>query len=123
MTLEHRCARRYALALPVRLYSAAFGELRGIARDVSSGGMFVALGGVKFAPWSVVEIELPPSATKQAGRRVRRPAIVVHRQPDGVGLMFDEVLAPDTVARLVRPSAPAHRVAEAAAPPVAQLRA
>jgi len=122
VTVEHRCARRYALALPVRLYSSALGELRGLARDLGSGGVFVAIEGTAFAPWSVLEVELPLPA-RRGSRKVRRAAIVVHRQPDGVGLMFDEVLPRDLVARLAALRAPSRIVAEAANPPAPQLQA
>ncbi len=122
MTLEHRCARRYALSLPVRLRSVALGELRGVARDLSTGGMFVAVAADTFAPCSVVEVDLPLPATHRE-RKLRCSAIVVHRQENGVGLMFDELLSAGLVAQLVAPRPAARILAESAAPAMRPLRA
>ena len=88
--VERRERRRFSMSLPVTVHvnDEAGTEIRGLTRDVSSGGAFIFLQAQQFAPCESVELtlELPPEITLVGALKVRCRARVlrVERSADGV---------------------------------------
>jgi hypothetical protein len=86
--MEHRCGERIATDIPVTVHKPDHQPIRGVMRNLSCGGAFLRLPDDQaMLRGSVyVELRLPYAES----RRCRWQAFVVHHQPDGVGLMFDD---------------------------------
>ena len=86
--MEHRHNPRQQIELDVLINSRA-GFIPGRAVELSEGGAFVEVSAPvpQILPNSVVELVLtiPGGIDRE---RYRLPALVVHSQPHGVGLMF-----------------------------------
>lgn len=88
--VERRERRRFSMSLPVtvHLHDQACTEIRGVTRDVSSGGAFVFLEGRNFPDCEMVDLtmELPAEITLVGAMMVRCQARVlrVERGPDAV---------------------------------------
>jgi hypothetical protein len=106
--MEHRCAERIAMALPVTVRSARHPSAPGTIRDLSCGGAFIALP-AGFGPFNGC-IEVQVSLPFAEPRNCRWRAYVVHSQTDGIGVMFDErnlgdllpLICAETAARRLR---------------------
>lgn len=94
MQLEHRCQGRADALIEVVLRARGGNARHGLARNLGGGGMFVELEGLLPPPCSVVDVTVAqpgPAARQYAVWR----AMVVHRQTDGIGLMFDRDRTPE----------------------------
>lgn len=96
--VEHRCATRMPVAFEATLRSRARSAARVTVRNLGIGGLFVEMEG---GPPLCAVVELVVTLPGHPGERRCWPAMVVHRQTDGVGLMFDRSHA-DDVAELTR---------------------
>lgn len=103
MDVEHRCAVRRPVDLEVTLKSAARPPATARVRNLAAGGLYLELPGRPLPPCAIVEIILK-AAILRGDRRVTRlhrwAAMVVHREPGGAGLMFENPHGPDVAAIL-----------------------
>lgn len=83
---DRRHSRRPARFVVI-IYDRRLGRIRGRARNISPGGIFVETSGVTPPINTPVEVELPP-ATPVHAERERLEAVVAHCADQGVGLMF-----------------------------------
>ncbi|NIU03867.1 MAG: PilZ domain-containing protein [Gammaproteobacteria bacterium] len=83
---DRRHSRRPA-GFVVTIYDRRLGTIRGRARNVSAGGIFVETSGIAPPINTPVEIELT-RATHASTRRERLECVVAHCADEGVGLMF-----------------------------------
>ena len=86
--MEHRYCRRKPLEVGVRLYNGAEVLAEGEMQNISTGGIYVRLDDTRDFPVDrVVEVafDVPDGGGTCA---IRSPAMVVHRNPRGIGLMF-----------------------------------
>lgn len=88
--MEHRCGERLAVWVPAILHTPQGARLRCQVVEIGCGGAFIRLAGDKTSALrGLVELELwLPYARPQ---HCRWRAYVVHQQPDGLGLMFDDL--------------------------------
>lgn len=96
--VEHRCASRVPVAFEAILESRARPAARVTVRNLGAGGLFAEMQG---GPPLCTVVELVVTLPGHPAQRRCWPAMVVHRQADGVGLMFDGLHA-DDVAALTR---------------------
>lgn len=87
--MEHRCGERLAISLPAMLHTPQGARLRCQVIDIGCGGAFVKLAGDSRSLRGMVELEFWLPYVKPQHCRWR--AYVVHSQPDGIGLMFDDL--------------------------------
>ncbi len=112
--MEHRYCRRKPLEVGVRLYNGAEVLADGEMQNISTGGIYVRLDDTRRFPVDrVVEVafDVPDGDGSCA---IRSPAMVVHRNPHGIGLMFlnEDLTFSRILKRIVmelpeRPQAPA----------------
>ena len=90
MGIEHRWSSRKNINIDVNLYYPPIGMIKGITRNISLEGMFVALSGVTIPPQARLEICFTAHSRGQATEH-RLPAYVVHGSGEGIGLMLQHV--------------------------------
>ncbi len=86
--MEHRYCLRKPLATRVQLYNGTRALAEGEAENISTGGLYVRLADTRAFPVDrVVEVafDVPDRGGSCA---IRSPAMVVHRNAHGIGLMF-----------------------------------
>ena len=86
--MEHRCGERLPVSLTATIRKAN-GEAVGVSiRNLSIGGVFIALPRDVAILRGLVRLELQlPNAAQEL---FRWRAYVIHQRADGVGLMFDD---------------------------------
>ena len=84
MPTERRyCARhRFELPVYIRYHKRPF--LTATARNVSAGGMFLSVKALTLPTGTPIELEL-----RCLGKRWLLPAIVIHGDNSGIGVMFE----------------------------------
>jgi hypothetical protein len=85
MSEERRYAARHRLQLPVYIRYGRRPFLGACARDLSVGGMFLSVQSLTLPAGTPIELEL-----SCLGRDWLIPAIVVHGDNTGIGVMFRE---------------------------------
>lgn len=84
---EHRPARR----INVRVRDRSGQLLRSSTRNITANGAFIETDRADFAATGVLWIDLPDPGVEGGWTNVA--AVVVHRHPDGVGVMFSDPYA------------------------------
>jgi PilZ domain len=87
MIVEHRWSKRKPIALDVLVHYRSFGVVRGKARDIGVGGMFVETGAITLNLNALVEVNVR-TQKDVTDRPYRLRALVVRTAPHGAGLMF-----------------------------------
>lgn len=82
---EHRSSARFPASAEVLLYLKGLPVASGRVRNVSRDGMFVQMPGVTLGCNDYVELEM--RVTREGD--VRLPAMVVHGNACGIGLVVD----------------------------------
>ena len=86
--MEHRCSVRKPLAFQLLLYKHGLPIQSGTCRDLGFGGLFIETGARDWRKNEYLEVEIiGPSGVPS----MRLPAVVVHYNDTGAGLMFDVV--------------------------------
>ena len=85
MNPERRYGARHRIDLPVYIRYGRRPFLGAVAQDVSVGGMFLAVQSLILPVGTPVELELT-----SLGRDWLLPAVVIHRDNAGIGVMFRE---------------------------------
>jgi hypothetical protein len=85
MSEERRYAARHRLQLPVYIRYGRRPFLGACARDLSVGGMFLSVHSLTLPAGTPIELELAC-----LGRDWLIPAVVVHGDNTGIGVMFRE---------------------------------
>lgn len=86
---NHPAERRYSarhpihLSVYIRYHRRPF--LRAVGQDLSSGGMFLRVQALTLPIGTPIELEF-----NALGRHWLLPAIVIHGNPHGIGVMFRE---------------------------------
>ena len=93
MIIEHRLSTRIHAPLPVVMYANGHVFAYGVSRDLNSHGLFVQVDPSRIGRNAIVEVEIPVL-------RMRMPAMVVHRNEEGVGLTFSDSLSPQVLREL-----------------------
>ncbi|SDY23277.1 hypothetical protein SAMN05421644_14027 [Allochromatium warmingii] len=85
MSIEHRYTRRHArdLAVQIQYRNRHFRRARG--RNVSDQGMYLEVSNLTLPTGTLVVLEV-----RELERDWRIPAIVVHQDSSGIGVMFRE---------------------------------
>ncbi|MEA1050859.1 PilZ domain-containing protein [Lamprobacter modestohalophilus] len=83
MVGERRYCARHRLDLPVYIRYHKRPFLTATALSVSSGGMFLSVKALTLPPGTQIELEL-----RALGKRWLLPAIVIHGDNSGIGVMF-----------------------------------
>jgi hypothetical protein len=87
--MEHRCGERLAVGIPAILRTRQGRLLNCTVEDLSCGGAFVRLPGDHAELHGLVELEM--WLPYEQPQHCRWRACVMHQQPQGVGLMFDNL--------------------------------
>lgn len=85
MAVERRYSARHRIHLPVYIRYRRRPFLSARARDLSVGGMFLDVQALTLPTGTMVELEL-----SALGRSWLLPAIVIHGNQSGIGVMFRE---------------------------------
>ena len=85
MHQERRYCARHRLALPVYIRYRKRRFLGAQARNISSGGMYLAVQSLTLPTGTPVELEL-----NHLGKKELIPAVVIHAGTSGIGVMFRE---------------------------------
>ena len=85
--MDHRHGLRTPISFSVRIYRRGSLLGTGVARNISRGGLFVELAEVPNGNESFVELEVMSMSARRLSAR-RLPGLIVHREPNGVGVMF-----------------------------------
>ena len=86
--MEHRCSVRKPLAFQLLLYKHGVPIQSGVCRNLGLGGLFIETGDRDWRKNEYLEVEiLGPNGLPS----MRLPAVVVHFNSEGAGLMFDTV--------------------------------
>ena len=101
MAIERRYAARHRIDHPVYIRYRRRPFLGAQARDVSVGGMFLAVQSLTLPAGTLIDIEV-----QAHGRRWLLPAVVIHGNPRGIGVMFRDP-QPQLFEELTRLPAPA----------------
>lgn len=96
--VEHRCAWRQPVQIHAILISPARGPLPAMVTNLSGGGLYAELERDERPPGVCAMVDVVVAGGPDS---FRWPAMVVHREGCGVGLMFDHSHAAD-VYRLLR---------------------
>jgi hypothetical protein len=84
MPRERRYDARHRLDLPVYIRYHKRPFLAAMARNVSAGGMFLSVKALTLPTGTPIELEL-----RSLGKRWLLPAIVIHGDNSGIGVMFE----------------------------------
>ncbi|MGD9409897.1 PilZ domain-containing protein [Thiohalocapsa sp.] len=85
MNDERRYGARHRIDLPVYIRYGRRPFLGAVARDVSIGGMFLSVQSLTLPTGTPIELEL-----SSLGRDWLIPAVVMHGDNTGIGVMFRE---------------------------------
>ncbi len=80
---ERRYCARHRLELPVYIRYHKRPFLTATARSISAGGMFLSVKALTLPTGTQIELEL-----RALGKRWLLPAIVIHGDNNGIGVMF-----------------------------------
>ncbi len=80
---ERRYCARHRLELPVYIRYHKRPFLTATARSISAGGMFLSVKALTLPTGTPIELEL-----RALGKRWLLPAIVIHGDNSGIGVMF-----------------------------------
>lgn len=80
---ERRYCARHRLELPVYIRYHKRPFLTATARNMSAGGMFLSVKALTLPAGTLIELEL-----RALGKRWLLPAIVIHGDSTGIGVMF-----------------------------------
>jgi hypothetical protein len=83
MTVERRYSARHSVSLPVYIRYRKRRFLTARARDLSVGGMFLAVQSLTLPTGTPIELEF-----RGLGRSWLLPAIVIHGDNSGIGVVF-----------------------------------
>jgi len=83
MSEERRYCARHRLELPVYIRYHKRPFLTAMARNLSTGGMFLSVKALTLPTGTPIELEL-----RCLGKRWLLPAIVIHGNNSGIGVMF-----------------------------------
>lgn len=86
--MEHRCSVRKPLGFQLLLYKHGVPIQSGVCRNLGLGGLFIETGTREWRKNEYLEVEILGSNGLPS---MRLPAVVVHFNDDGAGLMFDAV--------------------------------
>ena len=86
--MEHRCSVRKPLEFQLLLYKHGLPIQSGICRNLGLGGLFIDTGERIWRKNEYVEVEIRGHDGLPS---MRLPAVVVHHNHQGAGLMFDAV--------------------------------
>jgi hypothetical protein len=84
--MEHRCSVRKPLEFQLLLYKHGMPIQRGLCRDLGLGGLFINTGERGWRKNEYVEVEI---LADDGYPNMRLPAVVIHYNQHGAGLMFD----------------------------------
>ena len=88
--MEHRWNRRVDTDMEVLVYHETVPVARACAENISLDGMFIRSQPLHFPNKTSLEVEVELTRHGQA-QRYRIPALVVHSEAGGAGLMFQRV--------------------------------
>lgn len=91
--MEHRLSERRPINLDVLIFHQGLPVGRGRTRNIGLEGMFIETEIRDFSEGTTLDIELNVDGD-EGEQRVRLPGLVVHRNREGMGLMF-LTLAPE----------------------------
>lgn len=83
MTVERRYSTRYAVDLQVHIVYRRRRFFNAQGRNLSEQGMYLDVRAITLPTGTLIELEL-----ECLGQEWRVPAIVVHHQVNGIGVMF-----------------------------------
>ncbi len=86
--MEHRCSVRKQLGFQLLLYKHGVPIQGGTCRNLGLGGLYIETAGRDWHKNEYVEVEIYDGRRHAA---MRLPAVVVHFDAAGAGLMFDVV--------------------------------
>lgn len=85
--MEHRWSMRRPLGGAARIYhDGGTQALESQIGDIGLEGMFIRTGDVNLTRNTLVEVEF--ALPGEPSRRYRLPALITHKNGDGIGLMF-----------------------------------
>lgn len=85
--MEHRLSERRPMTLDVLIFHQGLPMGRGRTRNIGREGMFIETEITDFPEGTTLDVEVDVD-TGQGEQRVRLPALVIHRNDEGIGLMF-----------------------------------
>lgn len=85
--MEHRLSERRPITLDVLIFHQGLPIGRGRTRNIGREGMFIETKKKDFPEGTVLDMELDID-TDKGEQRIRLPALVIHRNREGMGLMF-----------------------------------
>ncbi len=86
--MEHRCSVRKPLQFQLLLYKHGLPIQSGVCRNLGLGGLFIETGEREWRKNEYLEVEI---LGQNGLPSMRLPAVVVHHNGTGAGLMFDVV--------------------------------
>ncbi|MDQ2696407.1 MAG: PilZ domain-containing protein [Pseudomonadota bacterium] len=86
--MEHRCTERRPITLNAQIYRHGALVGTGKTRDLGLGGTFVKTRWVGYAENTPLEVKMTLRNGKGKRRQFRLPAVVIHHNGEGLGLMF-----------------------------------
>ncbi len=86
--MEHRCSVRKSLEFQLLLYKHGLPIQSGVCRNLGLGGLFIDTGDRAWRKHECVEVEI---LGQDGLPSMRLPAVVVHHNHRGAGLMFETV--------------------------------
>lgn len=86
--MEHRCSVRKPLEFQLLLYKHGLPIQSGTCRDLGLGGLFIETGERAWRRNEYIEVEI---LGHNGLPSMRLPAVVIHHNRLGAGLMFDAV--------------------------------
>jgi hypothetical protein len=88
--MEHRCDHRKLLSCEITINDRKLGKIKGKVRNISLSGMLVDIGESEQHINKIIEISFPIEVCGGTSH-CRAKAMVVHKQPGCLGLMFSEL--------------------------------
>jgi len=89
--MENRWNQRHLIKINVMIYYGPLGLIRGVARDISSQGMFVESGRIILANEELIQVSFQyPDLYDEKSFSI--PAHVIHSNQKGAGLKFQNYI-------------------------------
>ena len=86
--MEHRCSVRKPIEFQLLLYKHGIPVQSGTSRNLGLGGMFIDTGNREWRKNEYLEVEV---LGQEGEPSMRLPAVVIHHNGAGAGVMFDAV--------------------------------
>lgn len=86
--MEHRCTERRPITLNTQIYRHGALVGTGKTRDLGLGGTFIKTRWVGYAENTPLEVKMTLRNGKGKRKPFRLPAVVIHHNGEGLGLMF-----------------------------------